>query len=217
MQRRELLLASVQALLLSAGPDVSGAAEFQRAPAAGSRISAVATRVGYAALHWSDGATRWMISRLSHSIPYGARNIQLVYGNFAPGPGDFEADGPNPIVISAAVEFPEGRVHPVRFGGRSEVRVLPGQFVVSDPLERVIPPRARCFTRTRVTTDIVPYKWPLTRSASPPAGDWSVTGTDLNAISDDEHLRHKQFRCFGPYNIIGIAEHPGNSCVIMGD
>ena len=181
-----------------------------------SHASSVGTRVGYAALDLSDGANRWMVSRLSHTIPLGARNLQLVYGNFAPGPHDFEADGPNPIVVAAAVEFPEGNVYPVRFAGRSDIRLLPGQMAISDPLSVILPPGGRCFTRTRVIADTPPYKWPLVRSANPLVGDWSATGLDINRVSDAPEARREP-KCFGPYNMIGVPQRPGNAVVILGD
>jgi hypothetical protein len=181
-------------------------------------VMTVGTRSSYAVFGLSDGSNRWMVSRLFHAVPAGARNLQLVYGNFAPiGGHGLEADGPNPIVISAAVEFPEGNLLPVHFNGMPSIRLLPGQPVISDPLNVSIPPGGRCFTRTQVTADAPPYKWPLTRYASLQVGDWSVTGPDPAKISDAEELRHRQFKCFGPYNILGAAPRRGPAVVILGD
>jgi hypothetical protein len=68
-----------------------------------------------------------------------------------------------------------------------------------------------------VVADTPPYKWPLTRSASPPVGDWSVTGRDSADISDAVGLRHREFKCCGPYNMLGNQLRKGNSVVILGD
>jgi hypothetical protein len=212
MQRRELLQVAAGAALLAGWRPGLGQAE-----AGQPLVTTVGTRTNYAALGLSDGSTRWMITRLSHTIPPGARDLQLVYGNFAPDRGNVEADGPNPIAISAELEFPEGNSVPVRFGGLPVIRLLPGEQAVSDPVDVNIPPGDRCFSRTQLVAEAAPYKWPLVRAASPQAGDWSVTGADPAVISDAAELRNRQFKCFGPYNVVGRPVNPGNAVVVVGD
>ena len=167
---------------------------------------------------WSDPSLRWMVTRLAHTMPVAASDIQLVYANVARGDKEFEAAGFNPIVISAAVEFPEGVLRLVTFSSRPEIVVAGGDTVISDAVRIVIPAGAIWFTRTIVRADAPPYLWPITHTSSPQCGDRVNKGANPTSLSDRlADIPELPAKAFGPLNILGKIETPAVAVAILGD
>jgi hypothetical protein len=196
-------------------------------------VSAVGTRTGYTGT-WNDGpwnaarSLRWMTTRLAHLMPATARDIQFVYGNFASDPTrrELEAPGPNPIRISAEIEYPENRIAKLTFGGQPWIDVRGGDIAVSDPFPGTIPAGSLYFSRTSVVVQQTPYLWPINRSITLDIGDWAAAGTDPNALPGTPLQRNGHGRGLAPYNILGRVEPYNNlgrvnrshvSVVVVGD
>lgn len=189
------------------------------AAAADSSVAkAVGTKVAFGSFGFSDGM-RWMTTRAAHVVPAAARDIQLVYGNFAPTPTAYEFADVPPIRIRAAIEYPTGQIHPATFGGATEYRLPGGQIAVSDPIDIRIPDGATMFSRTNVVADDTPYRWPLNRISIPQSGDWVTSGTDPgeDMFTPPPPDKIKRVRCLMPYNILGKTDRPQVSVAILGD
>jgi hypothetical protein len=192
---------------------------FRRAIAA-EPVATVGTRCEYAHLGLSDGSQRWMVTRSVRVLPQAARDIQLVFGNFTPQKGAYEAPGPNPLNLKVELEYPEGKSMPLRFGGRGYVKLAGGALVTTDPLDVALPKGARYIVSTTVTVDEPPFKWPQNLLTSIPTGDVNVVGTDVATMSADitrPELRNQHRFGYGPYNIIGRPDRPSVSVIVLGD
>jgi hypothetical protein len=217
MRRREFLTNAGQtlgtALAGISGPGTRALA----APIIDKSVGPVGVR-GTFGQGWSDPPLRWMVTRLAHAMPAAASDIQLLYANVTRSREEFEAAGPNPITISAAIEFPEGNFHRASFSGRPEITVAGGETVLSDPVRVSIPAQAVYYTRTTMRAEAAPYLWPFTRVSSPHCGDWVNKGNDPTQISDDPPARRdQQSKAFGPLNILGKTERPRVSVAVLGD
>jgi lysophospholipase L1-like esterase len=217
MRRREFL-ANAGLTLGTASAGIWGPiARAVAAPAIDKSVSPVGVRTNVGQ-GWSDPALRWMVTRLAHVMPSAASDIQLVYANLTRSREEYEAAGPNPIAISAAIEFPEGSFHPAVFGSRSEMSVAGGETVISDLVRISIPAQAVYYTRTTVRAEAAPYLWPYTRVSSPHCGDWVNTGAEPSQISTDPPARRdRQSKAFGPLNILGKTEGRHVSVAVLGD
>jgi hypothetical protein len=183
-------------------------------------VATVGTRCEYAHLGLSDGSQRWMVTRSVRVLPQAARDIQLVFGNFAPQRGMYEAPGPNPLNIKVELEYPQGQPTPLRFGGRGHVKLAGGSLVKTDPLDIALPQGARYIVTTTVTVDEPPFKWPQNLLASIPTGDVNVVGKDVATMSADvarPEFRNQNRFGYGPYNIIGRPGRPSVSVIVLGD
>jgi hypothetical protein len=180
------------------------------------RVWAVGTRTGYATQGYSDGSKRWIATRLTHVMPASARDLQLVYANVAPAHGA-EIPGENPIRVSAAIEYPAGRISSLSFAGQPFIDLAGGAIAVSDPLALTIPATAIYYTRTSVIAQEAPYKWPQNRIITPEIGDWVATGLDPKDMPGSPEQVNKQGFCLGPYNILGKLDRPHVAVVILGD
>src|SRR2546423_2603881 len=116
---------------------------------------------------WSDPPLRWMVTRFAHAMPAAASDIQLLYANVTRSREEFESAGPNPITVSAAIEFPGGSFHRATFSGRPEITVAGGETVISDPVRVSIPAQTVYYTRNTVPAQAAPHLWPFTQGSSP--------------------------------------------------
>jgi hypothetical protein len=136
MRRRQFLVDAGLTLALAS----FGIVKRTAASAGQVGISAgpVGVRVGFGK-GWSEPSVGWRVTRLTHTMPVAASDIQLVYANVTRSEKEFEAAGRNPIVIAAAIEFPEGMLHSATFAGRPDLTVMGGDTVVSEPVQISIP------------------------------------------------------------------------------
>jgi hypothetical protein len=160
-----------------------------------------------------------MTTRLAHLMPVTARDIQFVYGNFASDPArhELEAPGPNPIRLSAEIEYPENRIEKLTFGGQTWIELGGSEIAVSDPFPGTVPAGSLYFSRTSVVVQQAPYMWPINRSITVEIGDWAAAGADPNDIPGTPLQRNGHGRGLAPYNILGRAERPHVSVVVLGD
>ncbi len=181
-------------------------------------ISSVGTRVGYARFWNTDTAQRWMTTRLAHSMPNAAGDIQLVYGNLGHAKAGFEASGANPIRITCGIEYPEGEVRATTFAGKTSIEIQPGQIVTSDPIQTQIKARSLFFSCTSVAVEVAPYIWPMNRLIRREIGDAVVSGSGAPSNSGGNTQHRAGPVGLGPFNIIGRIWRPGHpSVVVLGD
>jgi hypothetical protein len=183
-------------------------------------LSAVSTRCGYANFGFSSSTSRWIMTASAHFMPEPARDIQLVYGNFAPATGNREELGPNALTLQVELEFPDGKSVPLYFDKRKQIKIVGGTFATTDPQDMVLPAGARFFIRTTVIVDEAPFRWPQNILIRPAAGEIIVAGVDPATIEGDlqrTELHNRQQLGYGPFNILGRPERPGVAVVIIGD
>src|SRR5215212_11647325 len=148
MRRREFL-ANAGLTLGTAWAGISGPGASAFAAPIDKSVGPVGVRATFGQ-GWSDPPLRWMVTRLAHAMPAAASDIQLVYANVTRSREEFEGAGPNPIVVSAAIEFPEGNFHRASFSDRPEITVAGGETVISDPVRVSMPAAAVYYTRSTV-------------------------------------------------------------------
>jgi len=159
-----------------------------------------------------------MTTSRRHILPNAASDLQLVFGNLGPDKLGDETPGPNPIIITAEVEYPHGIAHNVLFRGERTVEIEGGTLVTSDPLNVLIPDGAECHVRTNVAVTSPPYKWPLNAQILAEFGDWIEFGTAENRMFAPPPMpRWHAFYGYGPFNILGRMQEPHVSVVILGD
>jgi hypothetical protein len=156
---------------------------------------------------------------LAHLMLVTARDIQFVCGNFASDQArhELEARGPNPIRLSAEIEYPENRIERLTFGGQTWIEPGGAEIAVSDPFLGTVPAESLYFSRTSVVVQQTPYMWPINRFLTLEIGDWAAAGTDPNDIPGTPEQRNGHGRGLAPYNILGRTERPHVSVVVLGD
>ena len=169
----------------------------------------------------TDGTTTTGLYRVTHTAPIGCHDLQLLYSNVYNNVGA-ESDNPNPITVTAAIEYPIGVYHPVTFNGRRSVEIGGGLTVQSDPVAARIPAGASFWSRTFVQVALG-EKWPLGKlgvvgSSSldrSMIGGPSLTDFTLTDDAQTDFSNTRQF--FGPSGIVGIQETKSPVVAVVGD
>ena len=164
----------------------------------------------------TDGTTTTGLYRVYHTAPIACHDLQILYANVWNNLG-LETDGPNPITVTAAIEYPIGLYHPVTFNGRRSVEIAGGLTVKSDPVAVRIPASASFWTRTFVQVALG-EKWPLGKFTVSP--DLSMIGgpslTDFT-LTDNSQIDSTYRLFYAPAAIVGIQDVPTPVVAVVGD
>lgn len=164
-------------------------------------------------------------ARLQHTALQSCHGIVLAFGNFYnhdnSGTGT-ETNGPNDIVVAAAVEAVGTRVFPVSFNGARQVTIKPGAIAFSDPMGVTISKGTEFFTRTYVSVgagESFPRGSDSTVFADGEGHNYaSPVGADLTAVGSVAVTADGSERVYGPYAILGYPKTPGAASIaIFGD
>lgn len=147
-------------------------------------------------------------TRLHHPLTGAPRTLRLVFANWM-NDGGRDAPGPTALTLGATVET-AGDPRAVRFAGLPEVTLMPGQALVSDPLD--LGAAADSITTTTRVRPTSGGPVPLGPEADTTAGE------SVQALLPDgtrEALRHG----FGPCQILGVPtrDHHPEHVLVVGD
>lgn len=198
------LLAMVGALaLLGAAPPDSGAWTIA---ANGTAIAVDAAEIG-------PGVT----SRIEHrASPQAAiADLRFVEANWYYGP-DFQPTPGSPRRVRAWLEYPAGRLHPIRWRTGTTLTIGPAANLMSEPVRMKIPRGARFWTRWSNAGATVP-RWPMQRLPAPPS---AIGRSDGNAPASAGIIATAtaDTAFFGPSAILGtVRKRDARGAVILGD
>ncbi|WP_158043386.1 SGNH/GDSL hydrolase family protein [Skermanella pratensis] len=176
------------------------------------RLVPVTTRCGMAYINQSSGTQQTVTYRQRYTTVKHSRaaGLRLVYSNTElTATGEF--DGPAAYTLKASVEI-GGTLFPVWFGGKREVLVERGAFVISDPVGVSLPAGSEFYVRSRPSAGTLGEKWP-TGDALVSAYGESFTAGD---VVDSGTLGSSTAQGFGPVAILGMVQSTAPSCVIIG-
>ncbi|MEQ1403825.1 SGNH/GDSL hydrolase family protein [Neorhizobium sp. Rsf11] len=155
-----------------------------------------------------------MNSRTRHFARDNINRVQFLFGNWYFSTG--ESPGLGNMTLTAAIEYPKGRIIPLQWSTNPSVVIGPGDNApLTDPAFVSIPDGAEFWVRTFMTLaegcTVCEVKdsvgGDLAEYGSGELTDKSASGTITNSAS--------QYYCYGPLAIVGETHKP--SILILGD
>jgi lysophospholipase L1-like esterase/acyl CoA:acetate/3-ketoacid CoA transferase alpha subunit len=181
-------------------------------PEAMPSLTTVTNRAGMQYLGQSSGGSQTVTYRTRYVTLKGCRSsgLRLVFSNTElTASGEFDA--PVNITLRVSVEI-GGVFYKVFFGGKRDVTIEPGAFVMSDPVGVSLAPSSEMFVRTRISVGTLGEKWAVGTSLDTAMGE-SYIASD---VVDGGAIGANAASSYGPVAILGMVNGPQPSVAVPG-
>jgi lysophospholipase L1-like esterase len=176
------------------------------------RLAVATNRTGMQYLGQSSGSSQTVTYRTRHITLKGScvAGLRLVFSNTElTASGEFDA----PVNVNLRVSVEIGGVfYKVFFGGKRDVTIEPGAFVVSDPVGVSLAPASEIFVRSRISVGTLGEKWPVGLTLDTTMGESYIASDAV----DGGAVGANAASGYGPVAILGSVNGPQPSVAIFG-